>query len=82
MPDLFEYGITTIQADVWVHVCPSSFAVYWYRRTMMLKAIGRGRYEQRTIVSARGYLVPVSEWLNFRHSPPSRAPLAGSRDEA
>ncbi|KKL53635.1 hypothetical protein LCGC14_2273440, partial [marine sediment metagenome] len=58
--DLVEYGITTSKADYWVHVVPPAKAIYVYKRTAMLGSIKRNmnKFEQREIVSARGWIVP------------------------
>lgn len=57
-----EHGITTSDADYWVHVSPRNRCVYWYRRESMLKLIGvMPDSATREIASAFGYVVPVND---------------------
>lgn len=82
MSELFEYGITTSNADVWIHVCPNDLALYWYRRLIMVREAAGGRYQEREIVSARGYLVPVGEWFIQRIEVPQAMMLRYGWQEA
>ncbi len=49
-----EYGITTSQAHVWVHVCPKDLAIYWYLRKRMVERLSV--LPERVIASAKGRL--------------------------
>lgn len=52
-----EYGITTSQADYWLHICPEDASFYLYPRKAMVKI--SHKFKVVEIPTAKGFLVPV-----------------------
>ena len=52
-----EYGITTSQADYWLHVCQKDASFYLYPRKQMLGLIKN--FQKKEIPTAKGFIVPI-----------------------
>jgi len=67
---LVEYGIIQEESDYRAHVCPTSGKIYIFPTARMLDLVLKKQYESRpvytgSILTARGYLVPVTDIDDF-----------------